>query len=142
MKKSDASTVAIPVTQTIKGIVDLSKTSRLICPYIVHRKPKQQQRGISKEAEHQYQVHHHNISKEFSKVRDSLEFYSYLKKSLRPTYHEIRGLAARMIEQQGQSATERMAHANAKTTKIYTGTSDITWHQVPPVEVMPKSGQK
>ncbi|MCW1890153.1 hypothetical protein OK016_16380 [Vibrio chagasii] len=29
---------AIPVTQTIKDIVDLSKTSRLICPYIVHRK--------------------------------------------------------------------------------------------------------
>ncbi|MEZ8323810.1 integrase [Vibrio cyclitrophicus] len=142
VKKSDASTVAIPVTQTIKDIVDLSKTSRLICPYIVHRKPKQQQRGISKETDHLYQVHHHNISKEFSKVRDSLGLYSHLKKSLRPTYHEIRGLAARMIEQQGQSATERMAHANAKTTKIYTGTSDIIWHQVPPVEVMPKSGQK
>ncbi|WP_210464149.1 integrase [Vibrio crassostreae] len=142
VKKSDASTVAIPVTQTIKDIVDLSKTSRLICPYIVHRKPKQQQRGISKETDHLYQVHHHNISKEFSKVRDSLGLYSHLKKSLRPTYHEIRGLAARMIEQQGQSATERMAHANAKTTKIYTGTSDIIWHQVPPVEVMPKSGLK
>ncbi|MEZ9554100.1 integrase [Vibrio splendidus] len=142
VKKSDASTVAIPVTQTIKDIVDLSKTSRLICPYIVHRKPEQQQRGISKETDHLYQVHHHNISKEFSKVRDSLGLYSHLKKSLRPTYHEIRGLAARMIEQQGQSATERMAHANAKTTKIYTGTSDIIWHQVPPVEVMPKGGQK
>ncbi|OEE13499.1 integrase [Vibrio cyclitrophicus ZF205] len=142
VKKSDASTVAIPVTQTIKDIVDLSKTSRLICPYIVHRKPKQHQRGISKETDHLYQVHHHNISKEFSKVRDSLGLYSHLKKSLRPTYHEIRGLAARMIEQQGQSATERMAHANAKTTKIYTGTSDIIWHQVPPVEVMPKSGLK
>ncbi|PTP67370.1 integrase [Vibrio splendidus] len=142
VKKSDASTVAIPVTQTIKDIVDLSKTSRLICPYIVHLKPKKQQRGISKETDHLYQVHHHNISKEFSKVRDSLGLYSHLKKSLRPTYHEIRGLAARMIEQQGQSATERMAHANAKTTKIYTGTSDIIWYQVPPVEVMPKSGQK
>ena len=142
VKKSDASTVAIPVTQTIKDIVDLSKTSRLICPYIVHRKPKQQQRGISKETDHLYQVQHHTISKEISKVRDSLGLYSHLKKPLRPTYHEIRGLAARMIEQQGQSATERMAHANAKTTKIYTGTSDIIWHQVPPVEVMPKSGQK
>ncbi len=83
---------------------------------------------------------HHNISKEFSKVRDSLGLYDHLKKSLRPTYHEIRGLSARMIEEQGISATERMAHANADTTKIYTRESDIRWNQVPAIEVKPKVG--
>nr|WP_241790463.1 integrase [Vibrio genomosp. F10] len=139
VKKSQSSTVAIPVTQRIKDIVDLSKTSRLHCPYIVHRKPRQLQRGISKDNDHLYQVHHHNISKEFSRVRDTLGLYDHLEKPLRPTYHEIRGLAARMIEQQGESATQRMAHADAKTTKIYTGSQEIKWNEVPPIEVMPRS---
>ncbi|WGK82555.1 integrase [Vibrio aestuarianus] len=140
VQKSETSAVAIPVTQAIKDIVDLSKTSRLHCPYVVHRKPRQLQRGISKETDHLYQVHHHNISKEFSKVRDSLGLYDHLKKSLRPTYHEIRGLSARMIEEQGISATERMAHANTDTTKIYTRENDIRWNQVPAIEVKPKVG--
>lgn len=40
-----------------------------------------------------------------------------------------------MIEEQGISATERMAHANADTTKIYTRENDIRWNQVEPIEV-------
>lgn len=41
--------VAIPVTEAIKEIVDLSKTDRLHCPYIVHRKTLQATRGVAKE---------------------------------------------------------------------------------------------
>lgn len=135
VKKSDSSFVAIPVTDAIKEIVELSKTDRLHCPYIVHRKPTQSQRGVAKECSHPYQVHHHNISKEFSKVRDKLGLYDELDISERPTYHEIRRLSAKLIEALGESATVRMAHANEKTTKIYTGKNDVVWNEVTPITV-------
>ncbi|NAW60118.1 MULTISPECIES: integrase [unclassified Vibrio] len=135
VKKSDSSFVAIPVTEAIKEIVDLSKTDRLLCPYIVHKKPPPSQRGIAKECTHPYQVHHHNISREFSKVRDKIGLFSELDKSERPTYHEIRRLSANLIEALGESATIRMAHANEKTTKIYTGKRDIVWNEATPITV-------
>lgn len=138
VKKSDSSLVAIPVTLGIKEIVELSKSDRLHCPYIVHRKPIQSARGIAKDCDHPYQVHHHNISKEFSKVRDCLGLYANIDKSLRPTYHEIRGLSARLIEQMGESATVRMAHADEKTTKIYTGTNEVVWKEATPLTVSTK----
>lgn len=134
VKDSDASFVAIPVTEAIKEIVELSKTDRLLCPYIVHRKPKQSTRGIAKECDHHYQVHHHNISKEFSKVRDAIGIFDSIDSALRPSYHEIRGLSARTIKDMGISPTQRMAHANAETTKIYTGT-EITWNEVSAINV-------
>lgn len=135
VKKSASSMVAIPVTDAIKEIVEFSKTDRLHCPYIVHRKPIQSKRGIAKDCDHPYQVHHHNISKEFSKIRDQLGLYSNLDISLRPTYHEIRGLSARLIEQMGESATIRMAHANEKTTKIYTGKHELVWNAATAITV-------
>ncbi len=135
VKKSASSMVAIPVTDAIKEIVEFSKTDRLHCPYIVHRKPIQSKRGIAKDCDHPYQVHHHNISKEFSKIRDQLGLYSNLDISLRPTYHEIRGLSARLIEQMGESATIRMAHANKKTTKIYTGKHELVWNAATAITV-------
>ncbi|MCG9678714.1 integrase [Vibrio sp. Isolate24] len=135
VKKSDSSLVAIPVTAAIKEIIDLSKTDRLHCPYVVHRKPVQSTRGVAKDCDHPYQVHHQNISKEFSRVRDSLGLYSDVDKKFRPTYHEIRGLSARLIEQMGESATIRMAHANEKTTKIYTGSDKPIWNEATPITV-------
>jgi hypothetical protein len=135
VKKSASSYVAIPVTDAIKEIVELSKTDRIHCPYIVHRVPGQTKRGIAEGCDHHYQVHHQYISKGFSKVRDSIGLYSDIDITERPTYHEIRGLSARLIEQMGQSATIRMAHANAKTTKIYTGTQDIKWNEATPITV-------
>jgi hypothetical protein len=68
-----------------------------------------------------------------SKVRDSIGLYSDIDITERPTYHEIKGLSARLIEQNGQSATIHMAHANAKTTKIHTGTQEIKWNEATPI---------
>ncbi|EDL53403.1 Integrase [Vibrio mediterranei AK1] len=130
--------VAIPVTEAIKEIVDLSKTDRLHCPYIVHRKTLQATRGVAKECQHPYQVHYNLISREFSEVRDKLGLYEHLDKPLRPTYHEIRGLSARLIEKMGESATVRMAHANEKTTKIYTNTDSLVCNEVKALTVLIK----
>ncbi|CAH0525664.1 hypothetical protein VHP8226_01194 [Vibrio hippocampi] len=55
-KRENAKTpyVAIPVTQAIKDIVELSKTDRLLCPYVVHRKPIKNNE-ISNQCDHRYQ---------------------------------------------------------------------------------------
>lgn len=102
---------------------------------IVHKIPKLRTRGVAKGCTHPYQIHFHGISGEFSKVRDKLGLYSDLDKAERPTYHEIRGLSARLIELMGESATTRMAHADEKTTKIYTGSRDIKWNEATPITV-------
>ncbi len=131
---NEASRVAIPVTQAIKDTIDLSETSGLSCPYVVHRKPIQATRGIAKDCDHKFQVHHTKISKTFSKVRDELGLYRELPIKDRPSYHEIRGLAARLIESKGTKATKRMAHASRKATKSYTQEED-NWHLVSPIDI-------
>ncbi|CCN84347.1 putative Integrase [Vibrio nigripulchritudo SFn27] len=136
-KSANAKTsyVAIPVTQGIKDAVDLSRTSRLHCPYIVHRKPKQDN-GISKECDHRYQVTRKTISRTFSKVRDELGLYADIDKSLRPTFHEIRGLAARLFSAAGENPRQRMAHSSDSVTKIYIDGNDVEWHEVAPVNIL------
>ncbi|HAS3590937.1 TPA: hypothetical protein I6205_003530 [Vibrio cholerae] len=96
----------------------------------MHRKPKQTQHGIAKEYALPYQLHQHNISKEFSKVRDKLGMNADLDVVDRPTYHKERRLSAKLIEALGESATVCMAHSNEKTTKIYTGSNQVVWNEV------------
>ncbi|WP_425608853.1 hypothetical protein [Vibrio mediterranei] len=83
--------VAIPVTEAIKEIVDLSKTDRLHCPYIVHRKTLQATRGVAKECQPPYQVHYNLISREFSEVRDKLGLYEHLDKPVNTTVAALHG---------------------------------------------------
>ncbi|TMO75308.1 tyrosine-type recombinase/integrase [Pseudoalteromonas aurantia] len=131
-KKS--SFVAIPITEPLKAAIDLSKTDRLICPYIVRRKP-QRNNKISKCCDHRFQITSNNISREFSKVRDELGLYANLPKEQRPTFHEIRRLSAQSLSKHGKHLTQRMAHSEETTTKIYTDTNDIEWIEVAPLAV-------
>lgn len=133
--KSSASRVKIPVTQSIYDIVQLSYTDRLSCPYIVHKKPVQKQRGIAKDCDHVYQVQSHYLSKQFSRIRDKVGVKADLPSNQRPTYHEIRSLAARLIEQQGRSATSRMAHNSSRTTEIYTKSHEAMWNECEPLSL-------
>ncbi|MEZ9867248.1 integrase [Vibrio sp. 10N.261.51.A4] len=137
VSNSEASRVKIPVTQSIFDIVQMSYTDRIRCPYIVHMKPIQRQRGVAKDCDHIYQVQSHYLSKQFSKIRDKVGVKSHLPSNQRPTYHEIRSLAARMIEKKGLSATKRMAHSNSKTTEIYTKPDQAVWNECEPVSVYP-----
>ncbi|KAF7770105.1 hypothetical protein PCIT_a3064 [Pseudoalteromonas citrea] len=131
-KKS--SFVCIPITEALKSAIDLSKTDGLICPYIVRRKPTRNNK-ISKHCDHRFQITSNNISRGFSKVRDELELYSHLPKEKRPTFHEIRRLSARILLNAGSSPSQRMAHSDEATTKIYTDTNDIEWTEVAPLSV-------
>tara|TARA_B100000700_G_scaffold161345_1_gene178683 strand:+ start:39571 stop:40737 length:1167 start_codon:yes stop_codon:yes gene_type:complete len=133
--KSEASHVIIPINETIKKIVDDSRDN-IASPFVVHRLPKTNSNPISKEVRHVTQVVSRNISREFSKVRDKLGLYSTLPLAERPTYHEIRGLSARLIEAQGVDPQKRMGHSDSKSTKVYTkhGKS-LSWTQVPNIVV-------
>ncbi|EGQ8055473.1 tyrosine-type recombinase/integrase [Vibrio alginolyticus] len=134
VKNAKTSYVAIPVTSAIKQVVDLSKTDKLHCPYIVHRKPKRNNK-VAKQCDHRYQVTSRMISEAFSTVRDELGLYSEVEKDKRPTFHEIRRLSAKLIDSMGVNPRQRMAHASDKTTKIYTDNNDVEWHEVPAISV-------
>ncbi|NUZ10008.1 tyrosine-type recombinase/integrase [Pseudoalteromonas sp. McH1-7] len=131
-KKS--SFVAIPITPELKTAIDLSKTDRLVCPYIVRRKPIKNNK-ISKYCDHRFQMTSNNISRGFSDVRDQLGLFDHLPKERRPTFHEIRRLSAKALKSSGQNLTQRMAHADENTTRIYTDTHDVEWVEVAPLSV-------
>lgn len=52
----------------------------------------------------------------------------------RPTFHEIRALSAYLFEQQGVDPQARMAHSDAKSTKVYTQ-NHVEWVSVPHAEI-------
>ncbi len=133
--KSEASHVVIPIGQTIKDIIDNSRDN-IASPYVIHKLPKNRSNPMSKEVKHITQIVSHNISREFSNIRDQLGLFSDLSKEERPTYHEIRGMAARLIEAQGVSPQERMGHSDSKSTKIYTSFGrGVAWTLVPHVNI-------
>ncbi|KJZ03254.1 tyrosine-type recombinase/integrase [Pseudoalteromonas piscicida] len=133
--KSEASHVMLPIGQAIKDIIDKSRDS-IASPYVVHRFPKGNSNPMSQHVKHITQIVSRNISNKFSDVRDQLGLYSELPKEERPTYHEIRGLSARLIEAQGIDPQYRMGHSSSKSTKVYTCFGkDIEWTQVPHVQI-------
>jgi hypothetical protein len=133
--KSEASHVIIPINDTIKAIIDNSRDNT-VSPYVVHKLPKKNSNPTSALVNHITQIVSKNISREFSNVRDQLGLYSNLKPEERPTYHEIRGLSARLIKAQGWNPQTRMGHSDSKSTKVYTEFGkQIEWVQVPNLTV-------
>lgn len=129
----EASHVAIPIGEAIKQIIDASRDN-IISPFIVHRLPDKNSNPLSKEVSHQTQVAPDYLSRTFSIIRDKLGLYDDLSLRERPTFHEIRALAARMLQDQGYNPQARMAHSDEKSTRIYTE-NHRDWVHVPHVEI-------
>ena len=132
VQKKEASHVAIPIGEELKRIIDDSRDS-VASPYVVHRIPDRQVKR-SKEVSHPTQVAPDYLSRSFSSLRDSLGLCDHLKMDERPTFHEIRALAAHLFDKQGIDPQGRMAHSDAKSTKIYTQ-NHIDWVVVPHGEI-------
>ncbi|ERK13037.1 Mobile element protein [Serratia fonticola AU-AP2C] len=132
VQKKEASHVAIPIGAELKRIIDGSRDS-VASPYVVHRIP---QRSVkrSKEVAHPTQVAPDYLSRSFSALRDKLGLSDHLEMDERPTFHEIRALAAHLFNTQGIDPQGRMAHSDAKSTKIYTQ-NHIDWVVVPHGEI-------
>lgn len=132
VKKKEASHVAIPIGEELKRIIDDSHDN-VASPFIVHRIPDRQVKR-SKEVSHPTQVAPDYLSRSFSALRDKLSLYNNLVMDERPTFHEIRALAAHLFDKQGIDPQGRMAHSDSKSTKIYTQ-NHIDWIVVPHGEI-------
>lgn len=132
VQKKEASHVAIPIGEELKRIIDNSRDN-VASPFVVHRIPERQVKH-SKEVSHPTQVAPDYLSRSFSATRDKLGLCDNLPMDKRPTFHEIRALAAHLFDQQGIDPQGRMAHCDAKSTKIYTQ-NHIDWVVVPHGEI-------
>lgn len=132
VQKKEASHVAIPIGDELKRIIDDSRDN-VASPYIVHRIPERNVKR-SKEVAHPTQVAPDYLSRSFSKLRDQLGLSDHLEMEERPTFHEIRALAAHLFDNQGIDPQGRMAHSDAKSTKVYTQ-NHIDWVVVPHGEI-------
>jgi hypothetical protein len=132
VEEKEASHVAIPIGLVLKGIIDRSRDG-VLCPYIVHRVPERHNKQ-SAETDHRYQLDPNYLSRTFSAVRDSINLYDHLELIQRPTFHEIRALSARLFSDMGIDPQGRMAHTDAKSTKIYVR-DHLEWTEVPHAEI-------
>ncbi len=133
MQEKEASHVAIPIGEKLKQIVDSSRDS-VASPYIVHRLPKRRPNKISAEVQHPTQVAPDYLSRAFSDLRDKVGVAAHLTMEERPTFHEIRALAAHLFKTNGLDPQARMAHSDAKSTKVYTQ-NHVEWVEVPHGEI-------
>ena len=134
VQHKEASHVAIPIGQVLKDVIERSR-DHIASPYVVHRLPEKRSNNSSKEVNHPTQVAPDYLSRAFSKLRDQVGVASNLLENERPTFHEIRALSAYLFEKQGVDPQGRMAHSDAKSTKIYTS-NHVDWVMVPHGEIM------
>ena len=131
-EEKEASHVAIPIGEVLKTIIDKSRDG-LLCPYVVHRRPdKLNKQSVA--TDHRYQLDPNYLSRAFSALRDELGLCDHLEMSQRPTFHEIRALSARLFSDMGVDPQGRMAHTDAKSTKIYVR-DHLQWTEVPHAEI-------
>lgn len=133
VKDKEASHVAIPIGEALKTIIDDSRDN-IASPYVVHRLPKKNSNPISKEVYHPTQIAPDYLSRSFSNLRDKIGVASTYPLLERPTFHEIRALAAHLFKMQGLDPQARMAHSDAKSTKVYTQ-NHVDWVEVPHAEI-------
>lgn len=133
----EASHVAIPIGTELKRIIDESRDN-IASPYVVHRVPDRANKR-SKETDHPTQLAPDYLSRSFSKLRDQVGVAADLPELQRPTFHEIRALAAHLFDMQGINPQARMAHTDSDSTKIYTR-DHVEWVEVPHAEIRLNAG--
>lgn len=133
IQKKEAAHVAIPIGTTLKAIIDRSR-DKVISHYVVHRMPNRKSSTLGAEVDHITQLAPDYISRTFSDVRDKVGCCDHLPLKQRPTFHEIRALAAHQITLAGGDPQARMAHTDAKSTRIYTQ-HHVDWVEVPLLDV-------
>ncbi|WP_430442389.1 tyrosine-type recombinase/integrase [Providencia huaxiensis] len=133
VQHKEAAHVAIPIGKKLKEIIDNSRDN-IASPYIVHRLPARLPNNISKEVNHPTQIAPDYLSRAFSALRDKTGVAANLLMDERPTFHEIRALAAFMFKDRGYDPQARMAHSDAESTKIYTE-NHVEWVEVPHCEI-------
>lgn len=127
--RSHSAYVAIEVTPAIEDIVQRSRLLSPVSPYIVHRVHKRIT-AETRARDHWSQVTDDMLSKEFAKLRELVPEIAKLDPRQRPTFHEIRSLGSKLLEDTGASLDDiqtLMGHAESDTTEIYLDGHGIRW---------------
>ncbi|MCG9698365.1 site-specific integrase [Shewanella sp. Isolate11] len=132
VENKEASHVAIPIGKVLKESIDRSRDG-VVSPYVVHRVPDRDNKQ-STLTDHRYQVDPNYLSRSFSDVRDELGLFDHLEMKQRPSFHEIRALAARLFSDMGVDPQARLAHTDSKSTKVYVQ-NHLEWTEVPHAEI-------
>ncbi|WP_163834672.1 phage integrase Arm DNA-binding domain-containing protein [Spartinivicinus ruber] len=99
-KWGDAAYLAIELSPKLQALIHLTKQSGLDSPFIIHRKPHHKS-SCHIRNKHWTYVTGDTLSREFSKVRDSLDEFKGMPAASKPTFHEIRALGGYLYEKHG-----------------------------------------
>lgn len=119
---SDMAFIRIKLTEELDTIRRRSLVLPPMSPFLVHRAPDHRRRDWMEGKAHWTAVEPQYLSKAFAAARDATGRWACLQPPQRPTYHEVRGLGARLYEARGVPQAKiqaLMTHSNAKTTRIY-----------------------
>ena len=129
--RSHSAYVAITLTPAIEDIIQRSRLLPPVSPYIVHRVHKRIT-AETRARSHWSQVTEDMISKEFAKLRVKLPEIARLDPRQQPSFHEIRSLGSKLLEDRGASLEDiqaLMGHAESDTTEIYLDGHGIRWQE-------------
>lgn len=99
-KWGEAAYLAIELSPKLHKLIQQTKQSGLDSPFIIHRQPRRNS-SCHIRNKHWTYVTGNTLSREFSKIRDSLEVFKLMPPASRPTFHEIRALGGYLYEKQG-----------------------------------------
>jgi integrase len=119
---SDMAFIKIAITAQLDDLRRRSLRSGIASPFLVHRAPDRRRREWTEGKPHWTYVVPDYLSKAFADARDAVERFGNMPTGERPTFHEIRGLGARLYRSQGMpedAIQALMTHAHQRTTQIY-----------------------
>jgi enterobacteria phage integrase len=119
---SDMAFIKIAVTPQLDELRRRSLRTGIASPFLIHRAPDRRRREWIDGKPHWTYVVPDYLSKAFADARDAVERFKEMAPGVRPTFHEIRGLGARLYRSQGMhedAIQALMTHAHQRTTQIY-----------------------
>lgn len=125
---SDYGFIRIKITPQIKDLIKQTR-DKIHCPYVIHYNPKSARRTHLEAKPHWAAVLPGYITKQFAKVRDSLDIFEGWESGTKPTFHEIRSLGSRIYKKQNypkEYIQSLLTHSDEKTTEIYLQGGELT----------------
>lgn len=127
-RKTETAYIAIEITEQLQAVIDRSlNLSPKGSPFIVHRRPV---RTTTETKHSDWSVKPDYLSREFSKLRETVSSIKKMPDSSKPTFHEIRSLGAHLIEKSGATKAEvqaLMGHADESMTDHYLAGHEQKW---------------
>lgn len=126
-QKSDTAYIAIQISNQLQQVINKSKTLPPESDFLVHRRPE---KITSEQRTTDWAVKPDYLTREFRRIRDTLDEMQDIPIKARPTFHEIRSLGGHLLEEQGASTGDvqaLMGHADSEMTEHYLSGHKQKW---------------